>query len=64
MRQMHFRSHLYNWQQVYLMVRWAVLITCKIEVKDAVIAFKALNALVNFCTLRSSDEFYCTIACT
>lgn len=57
MQQMHFRSHLYNWQQVCLIMRWGVLITCKTEVKDAVIAFKALEALENFSISRSVNQF-------
>ena len=57
-QQKHFRSHLYNWQQAWLIMRWAVLIACTAEVKDAAIVFKALEAMFDFALSRRAEEKY------
>ncbi|XP_073388052.1 uncharacterized protein [Physcomitrium patens] len=56
MQQMHFQSHLYSWQQVLLISRWAVLITCTTDVKDASIAFESLEAAYNFGLCRRAER--------
>lgn len=56
MQQMHFRSHLYNWQQVYLICKWVVLITCTPDVKDALVSFNSLTAIYNFGLRRRAEQ--------
>ena len=55
-QQMHFRSHLYSWQQVFLISRWAVLIACMTTVKDALVAFESLDAFYNFGLSRRAEQ--------
>lgn len=56
MQQMHFQSHLYNWQQLLLISKWVVYITCTTGKKDASIAFESLEALYNFGLSRQTEQ--------